>query len=413
MALSFQEARAAVIRELTRATVRTAPQPLALDEAAGLYLAQPITADRDQPPFDRVTRDGFAVRAAEVSTASAGAPVVLRVVGEALPGQDPAGPLQPGTALEIMTGAPLPIGADAVVMVEHTARTPDGAVSIHRPVVPGENVVPRGSELGAGAVACPAGRRLDPALIGLLASLGVACPVVHGRPRVALVSTGDELVEIDQRPAPAQIRNSNRHTLAAQVRSAGAVPRPAPIARDSEAALRGVLQAALVDADLLLLSGGVSMGKYDFVEPVLASLGATVVFDAVAIRPGKPLVFGFVGAQRPIPFFGLPGNPLSTLVTFELFVRPALALLAGGDAPPFRPWPLPLAAEYTQRPLPLTAFVPAALTGDGPTVQPLPSQGSGDLAAMARADCLMVVPPQTALMAAGALVGVLPKPAVG
>jgi molybdopterin molybdotransferase len=334
--------------------------------------------------------------------------VILTVIGEAPPGAPFPGEVGPRQCVEIMTGAALPDGADAVVMVEYSERPGAGSVALKRAVVAAENVVARGSELGAGAVGLPARHRLDPSALGLLASLGCERPSVFARPRVAIVTTGDELVEVGEAPRPMQIRNSNRHSIAAQVTRAGGTPRPARIARDDRQALRAVIEEALADADLLLLSGGVSMGKYDFVEDVLAALGGRVVFDGVAIRPGKPLVFGRVSG---IPFFGLPGNPLSTMVTFELFVRPALELLAGADAAPLHFTQAPLAADHAQRSVPLTVFVPARFEQSGrvTAVRPIPSQGSGDLAAMARADCLMVVEPGTTALAAGTLVPLLPK----
>jgi molybdopterin molybdotransferase len=385
-----------------------ATETVPLDQALGRVLAEELRAERPQPPFDRVTRDGFAVRAADVAGAKPGQPVPLSVIGEAPPGRALSLRIGPQQCVEIMTGAPLPAGADAVVMVEYSRRPDVAAVLIERSVQPGENVVPRGSELAEGAVALPARWHLDPAAIGLCAALGLARPSVFVRPRVAVVATGDELVEIDQVPTPSQIRNSNRHSLSAQVARAGGRAVPARIAGDDPATLRAVIEAALAEADLLVLSGGVSMGKYDYVEGVLASLGARVVFDGVAIRPGRPLVFGRI---RDIPFFGLPGNPLSTMVTFELFVRPALARLAGGDAAPLRFLWAPLAEPFSQRAVPLTAFVPACLAAEGEAtaVRPLPSQGSGDLTAMARADCLMVVAPGQSALPAGTMVPLLPK----
>lgn len=408
MPLSLLEARAAVLAELD-ACRAPAVEVVPLDEALGRVLAADVRADRDQPPFPRVTRDGFAVRAADVAGASAQGPVALAVIGELPPGRAFPGQVGPRQCVEIMTGAALPEGADAVVMVEHTERPSAGTVAIKRAVASAENVVARGSELGAGAVALAARRRLDASALGLLASLGCTRPSVFARTRVAIVATGDELVELAEAPAPMQIRNSNRHSLAAQVARAGGEPRPAPIARDDRQALRAVVDEALAGADLLLLSGGVSMGKYDFVEDVLESLGGRVVFDGVAIRPGKPLVFGRV---RDVPFFGLPGNPLSTMVTFELFARPALERLAGADAAPLHFTQAPLAEDYQQRTVPLTVFVPARLEsseGSVTAVRPIPSQGSGDLAAMARADCLMVVAPGASALAAGTLVPLLPK----
>jgi molybdopterin molybdotransferase len=408
MPLSFDEARQAVLREIAAERGTPATERLALDEALGRILAEDVPADRDQPPFPRVTRDGFAVRAADVAAASPDTPVTLAVIGEAPPGAPFPGTVGPRQCVEIMTGAALPEGADAVVMVEYTERPGATTVAIRRAVTAAENVVARGSELGIGAVALPARHRLDPSGVGLLASVGCAHPSVFARPRVAIVTTGDELVELDQTPRPTEIRNSNRHSLTAQIARAGGTPRPARIARDDRQALRAVIEEALDGAELLLLSGGVSMGKYDFVEDVLATLGGRVVFDGVAIRPGRPLVFGRV---RGVPFFGLPGNPLSTMVTFELYVRPALALLGGADAAPLHFTQAPLVEDYHQRAVPLTVFVPARLEESErvTAVRPVASQGSGDLAAMARADCLMVLEPGTTTLVAGTPVRLLPK----
>ena len=361
------------------------------------------------------------MRAADVAGASPERPAAVRRVGEVAAGAAFSGRVDGGSCVEIMTGAPLPPGTDAVVMVEHTSRAGD-EIQVRRPVVAGENIVPRGSELGAGALACAAGASLDPATIGLLASLGAARPQVVARPRVAVLATGDELVSVEVIPAPSQIRDSNRHTLAAQIVRAGGQPLPQPIVHDDPAAIQTALAQAVAEADLLLVSGGVSMGKYDFVEGALAQLGARVVFDGVDIRPGKPLVFGVIGTGgsegRRIPFFGLPGNPLSTLVTFELFVRPAIGLLLGrAEAPALATTGARLAVDYAQRKLPLTVFVPAAfVTSDDPAVmvplvavQPVPSQGSGDLKSMAAADALMIVEPGTTALPAGSMVAVLPK----
>jgi molybdopterin molybdotransferase len=428
MSLPLPQARAAVFREVAplAAPLRRHEQ-VALGEAAGRVLGADVLADRDQPPFDRSTRDGFAVRAADVAGASPERPATVRRVGEVAAGAAFAGRVEGGSCVEIMTGAPLPPGTDAVVMVEYTARAGD-EIQVRRSVAAGENIVPRGSELGAGALACAAGALLDPASIGLLASLGVARPQVVARPRVAVLATGDELVPVEVMPAPAQIRDSNRHTLAAQIARAGGQVVPQPqhqqIVRDDPASIRSALAQAVAEADLLLVSGGVSMGKYDFVEGALAELGARMVFDGVDIRPGKPLVFGVIGSQtdhaRRIPFFGLPGNPLSTLVTFELFVRPAIGLLLGRPEPAtLATTGARLAADYAQRKLPLTVFVPATFVpwgepADASTVplaavRPVPSQGSGDLRSMAAADALMIIEPGITDLPAGSVVAVLPK----
>jgi molybdopterin molybdotransferase len=415
MSLSLSEARAAVLAEVTRARSRAtlARETVPLAEALGRVLAADVRADRDQPPFPRSTRDGFAVRAADLGAALGAGGAGLRVIGEVAAGATFTGTVAPGTAVEIMTGAPVPDGADAVLMVEHVERASDRIVPT-RTLVVGENIVPRGSELAAGAVACAAGHRLDAASIALLASLGCARPEVYARPRVAIVGTGDELVGIDETPGLAQIRDSNRYCLAALVARAGGEPVPLPIARDD----RGIIERALADAaakaDIVLVTGGVSMGKYDHVEAALGALSARVIFESVAIRPGKPLVFGLLGDKA---FFGLPGNPLSALVTFELFGRAAVELWSGcRAAAPLGFFAAKLAAAYTQRALPLTVFAPATFTPDpqaafvsAPSVAPVRSQGSGDLAAMAAADGFLVVEPGVTSIAAGDWVTVLPK----
>jgi molybdopterin molybdotransferase len=385
-------------------------EEVSLAAACGRVLARPVRADRDQPPFHRSTRDGFAVRAADVAGATEASPVALQVVGEVPAGAVFAGQVGPGQAVEIMTGAPLPAGADAVVMVEHTTRPAPGTVLVARPLGAGDHFVPQGSELPAGAEALPAGRMIDPAAVGLLASLGCARPAVFARPRVAILGTGDEIVPVDVTPGVAQIRNSNEAALSAQIARAGGDPVPLGVAPDERAPLEAALRAAFAAAELVLVTGGVSMGKYDLVEPALAALGARVLFDGVAIRPGRPLVFGWVGDT---PFFGLPGNPLSALVTFELFVRPALARLAGAPPAPLRLAAARLAEAVRQRPVPLTVFLPAELVeapdGEEALVRPLPSQGSGDLGAMARADVLIALPPGTERLDAGSWVRLLPK----
>lgn len=392
--LSMLEARALVVGQV--AALRTPAEEVALDAAVGRVLAADVTADRDQPPFDRSTRDGFAVRAADRGA--------RRVIGELAAGATFDREVMAGECVEIMTGAGLPAGADAVVMVEHVRREGD-TITFDRDVATGENVVATGSEARHGAVVLSRGARVDPAVVGLLASVGRARVAVHARPRVAIVGTGDELVEVDEVPSRAQIRNSNSWSLAAQVARAGGVAVRMPIARDDQAALRAIVERALSEADILVLSGGVSMGKYDFVEGVLGALGAKLHFDAVAIRPGKPAVFGIVRGK---PFFGLPGNPLSTTLTFELFARPAIELIGGAQAAPWRTTLARLATAYRSRPLPLMVFAPSRFTGDG-SVEVLPSQGSGDLVALARADVWAIFAPDTTHAEAGALVEILPR----
>lgn len=408
--LAFPDALA-VIAQAFAAVPPPPCAPLSLEEANGRVLGADVHADRDQPPFTRSTRDGFAVRSAGL--ASGGDAVALQVLGEIAAGQRFAGRVDVGQAVEIMTGAPLPEGADAVVMIEDTdaprGRAPVAAprvVSIRRAPRAGENVVSQGSEAAAGAVVLRAGRVLDAATLGLLASVGVAQPPVARRPRVAIVTTGSEIVPVDAQPRATEIRNSNAPALAAAVATAGGEAILFATAPDDPEALREQVAAALQTADLLLVTGGVSAGKHDHVKPVLAALGGQFAIEGVAMRPGKPLVFGEVAGKR---FFALPGNPLSVLVTFAAFVRPAIAALAGAGFPGPRTWSATLTDAYQQKPLPLTVFVPVARVSSWPTVRvrPLATQGSGDLAAMAAADGWMVVAPQMDDVPAGAVVTVL------
>ena len=358
----------------------------------GRVLAEAVLADRDFPPFPRATRDGFALRASDL----AHSPARLRIVAEIRAGgPEQAIHIAPGEAAEIMTGAPAPPGSDAVVMVEYTTRAGD-FVEVHRPVSRGENIVPPGSEARAGEVLLCPGARLTPAALSLAASVGRTHLAVYRRPRVAILSTGDELVDVAAAPAPNQIRNSNSYALAAQVEAAGGIPAILPIAPDEPVQLRHLIEQGL-RSDLLLLSGGVSMGKYDLVEQVLAELNAEFIFTGATIQPGKPIVFGrapHAPGATPTYFFGLPGNPVSTMVTFELFAAAMLDALAGA-AP--RPLVFPrarLKAEVKAK-TGLTRFLPAVLSGefDRAEVELVKWQGSGDMASTAKANCLLVVPP--------------------
>jgi molybdopterin molybdotransferase len=379
----------------------------ALAAAAGRVLAADVYLDRDQPPFDRSTRDGFAVRAADVARV----PARLRRVGEVRAGQEFDGRVGAGECVAIYTGAPLPDGADSVVMVEDT-RAEGDAIEISRAVAaPGHNLVPRGAEGRRGDLALARGTRLDARQLALVASVGLAHVAVRAAPRVAIVSTGDEIVPIETVPGPRQIRNSNGAMLAAQVRSAGGEPIAAPRAPDQAAALEAALAAAFDGADCVVITGGVSMGQYDLVEPTLARLGATTLLDGVAIRPGKPVVFGHARGKL---WFGLPGNPVSSMVTFELLVRPALAVLGGAPAPvtPLREVTLD-EAWSSKKGLPLALFLPARLVADDagrPRARLLASQGSGDLVGLAAADGWVVVPEGATALAASQPVGFLPGP---
>ncbi len=436
----------------------------------GRVLAEGIVADRECPPFDRATRDGYAVRAADVAEV----PARLEVVGEVKAGCWP----EPGVcsvgrgqAVGIMTGAPLPAGADAVVMVEHTALAqsshadaakdpalgfarshPNAAqnaalgwgtlgsgrdslggkfVDILRRVGVSENFVPRGAEARAGQLLLDRGRRLDHTGVAIAASAGKSRVQVFRKPRVAVLSTGDEVVEIDAAPGPAQIRNSNSYSLAAQVQNAGGEAVRLAIAPDERGRLRALIEQALIEeglgCDLLLLTGGVSMGKYDLVEQVLGELKAEFYFTGAEIQPGRPVVFGSCGAaparadseaaavtraRAPAPhkkyFFGLPGNPISTMVTFKLFARPMIEALAGMTPQRLIFLRARLKSEIRTK-TGLKRFLPAVLSGEfeNAEVELVRWQGSGDLAALARANCYVVIPPEIERIEAGEWVSLM------
>jgi len=315
----------------TRAAILAAVSPLPavdvpLADAVGLVLAADVVAGEPVPPFANTAMDGYAVRAANTVGASDDAPVRLRVVDELPAGKAPSTPVGDGEAIRIMTGAPMPDGADAVVMVERTQR--DGTVAVLIGVVAstGDHVRRPGGDLEAGEVAFAAGTVLGPAHVGVLASIGAATVRVYRRVRVGVLSTGDELVPIDGGAlAPGQIRDSNRPMLVALARDAGAEVVDLGLARDDEDYIVGVLEQAFATCDAVLTSGGVSVGDYDYVKAALDRFGV-LEWRQVAIKPAKPLAFGVV---RGVPVFGLPGNPVSSLVSFELFARPALRRMIG------------------------------------------------------------------------------------
>ena len=394
--LSFEHARACVLARLAEGRVAPGTESVSLSEAAGRVLAEPIAADRDFPALSRSVRDGFAVRAADV-------PGELYLIGEVRAGESFAGEVLPGQAVEIMTGAPLPSGADAVVMVEHVSVAGD-RVTVPRALQRDENVSLQGSQARQNEIVLEPGRRLGFTEIALLATAGRSRVLVFARPQVGLLATGDEIVEVNQTPLPYQIRNSNVEALAAQVTRAGGCPQVLPVARDLYAATRELIEHGL-RFDLLLLSGGVSAGKYDLVEKVLADLGAEFFFDRVQIMPGQPLVFGRVQGKF---FFGLPGNPASTMVTFEIFARAAVELL-GGQSEALLPllWSR-LARDFHQK-TGLTRFLPARLSADGSTIEPVSWHGSGDVPALARANAFLVIEPDRERWAAGDWIRVLLK----
>jgi molybdopterin molybdotransferase len=396
--LTFEEARKKVIEQVGKGKGPCGTAAVSVWDGLGLVLAQGVETDREYPPFDRSTRDGYAVRSKEVIPGAQ-----LECVGEIKAGDTVSEALAAGTCLQIMTGAAVPAMADAVVMIEQTSREGD-VVRFERAAQPGQNIVPRGSEAAAGRTILTAGMRLGYAELALAAQVGAVQLECARRPRVAILSTGDEVVLIDETPGPFQIRNSNGVSLAAQVRIAGGEPVVLGSAADRVEDLGEKIERGLKE-DALVLSGGVSMGKYDLVESALKAMGAQFFFDAVAIRPGRPAVFGLCQGK---PVFGLPGNPVSTMVTFELFVVPAIDLLSGAEA---RPLPLVEArsAEGMKEKPGLTHFLPARVEwrGGGPEVKALKWQGSGDIAALGMANCFLVVRADRENIAAGESVSVL------
>ena len=394
--LTFEQARQCVLEKLRAAQPYPRVEVVSLSEAAGRVLASPVAADRDYPTLARSVRDGFAVRAADL-------PGDLFVIGEVRAGESFTGEVQPGEALEIMTGAPLPRGADSVVMVEHCTLSGE-RVTVPRTLTRGENVSPQASQAREGEVLLEAGARLGFAEIALLATVGSKTVPVFARPQVAILATGDEIVEINKTPLDYQIRNSNVESLAVQVKRAGGCPNVLPIAPDLYAATRELAEHGL-RFDMLLLSGGVSAGKYDIVERVLADLGAEFYFDRVLIMPGQPLVFG---KARDKFFFGLPGNPASTMVTFEIFARSAVQLLGGQKEVSLPLLWSKLSQDFRQK-TGLTRFLPAVLSADGAEITPLTWQGSGDVPSLTRANAFLVTEPDRESWTAGDWIRVLLK----
>jgi len=400
LVLSFETARSRV-EEHAEGLRPRGKELVELLDSAGCVLAEPVSADRDFPPFPRATRDGYALQASDLTHF----PARLNVIGEIKAGGLAAIELEGGQAVSIMTGAAVPPGADAVVMVEFTAREGD-QVTITKGIEAGGNIVPAGAEAKRGEKLLTPGIRLDHASIAMAASVGRSRLLVYSRPRVAVLSTGDEIVDIDVPPGPTQIRNSNSYSLAAQIRAAGGEPWLLPIAPDRPGRLRELIAEGL-EADLLLLTGGVSMGKYDLVEPALEELGAEFFFTGVQIQPGRPVVFGRVPSRKKY-FFGLPGNPVSTMVTFELFARPMVEALAGRLPGKLIFLRARLKSEIKSK-TGLKRFLPAILSGEfeQAEVELAGWQGSGDIASVARANCYAVIPADREHIAAGEWIPVL------
>jgi molybdopterin molybdotransferase len=377
-----------------------APREVPLLDAVGRTLAIDVVADRDVPPFRNSAMDGYAVRGADVATA----PVRLRVVGAVAAGGVPARPVGAGEAMRIMTGAPMPDGADTVVRVEDTDNA-DDVVTVTAATPAGISVRQAGEDLVRGTTVLAKGTVIRPAEVGLLASVGVAKPLVIARPRVAVLSTGDELVDVSEVPGPGKIRDSNRYSVASAIWASSCGPWLRPVVRDTPEALRAALRDAM-EADAIVTSGGVSVGDHDWVKPVVSELGRIDVW-AIAIRPGRPLAFGELRADgRTVPIFGLPGNPVSALLTFELFVRPAL-LKMSGRTKLFRPRAQAKLLDPLDKPASLRFFARGIHDAAEETVRLTGPQGSGILRSMSLANCLIDVPEGPQTIAAGATVTVL------
>lgn len=380
-------------------------EELVLAASAGRILRRDAMSDLDLPPFNRSRMDGYALRASDTEGASTDHPIRLREVGEAAAGFSFDGAVESGQAVRIMTGAPVPAGADAVQKIEVINVTGEGWIEVQEATKPGQFITPRGIEARAGDVMVKTGERITPAVAAVLASFGYAQVTVSRRPRVALLSTGTELVEVAQKPGPSQIRNSNTYSLAGYAEAVGAEVRSSGIVRDDFDATRDAIAEGLAQADVVMLSGGVSMGDYDLVKPALLELGAEIFVEKVAMHPGKPTVFAKLGEKV---IFGLPGNPVSVAVSFHLFARPALLKMQGASE-----IHLPRIQAFATRQVkgapPRRSHQPGRLTirQGRAEVEPLKWSGSSDLVAFMNADCLIVVPEDRAGVSEGELVEVI------
>lgn len=408
--ISVEEALAEILRHVQPLQ----PVRLPILEAQGCVLAETITSDVDIPPFHNSAMDGFAVRAEDVSGATEDAPVRLRVVDSVAAGYVVGATVEPGTAIRIMTGAPLPAGADAVVQYEDTSdfsrekgdrlASPSTEIEVLRPARPWDNVRFAGEDIHAGEQVLEAGRLIRPQEIGVLASLGHATALVHRRPRVAILATGDELLEVEAPLAPGNIRNSNEYTNAALVQRTGGIPIRLGIARDTKAELTAKIHEGLSQgADLFLTSGGVSTGDYDVVKDVLDTEGQ-MQFWQVNMKPGKPLAFGLL--RGGVPLIGLPGNPVSAMISFEQFARPAILKMLGRSylAKPTIQAVLSEDVRNSGR----RGYVRVVVTQDGDVYRARTTgeQGSGVLTSMSRANGLAIIPEGTRSAQAGTVVTV-------
>jgi molybdopterin molybdotransferase len=363
--------------------------------AGGRVLAATITTPEDVPGFLRATMDGYAARAQDTFGASVGAPQYLEIKGEVPMGAAPNGSVGPGETLRVPTGAMLPEGADAVVMLEYTAEHPDGTLEVRRAVAPGENVLSPGEDVSRGEALFPAGRRLRPQEIGLLAALGVTRLVVYQKPRVGIISSGDEIVPLEGKPQPGQVRDANAYLAAAQVAEWGGVPLGLGIVPDDFSALRKSLAAAIKEADLILVSGGSSVGVRDLTLSAIQDLpDAEVLVHGVALRPGKPTILASLGQEGGQPLLGLPGHPASAAVVMEVLGRPLLLRLAGLAEPV--PWGHTVSALLSRNLAGATGredYVRVRLRREGKNLWADPVLGpSGLLSPLVKSDGLVMIP---------------------
>ena len=387
-------------------TKRLETESVSLVDARGRYLAEDVVADSDLPPFDRSQMDGYAVRAAETENA----PVRLKIVGESAAGNGWHNEMKAGQAVRIMTGAPIPAGADSVQQVELTRDLDPLTVEIQQAVTLGRSIVKQGSEVRKGATVLKAGEHINSAMLAALASFGYAQVKVGRRPRVAVLATGSELVSVSEQPAQDQIRDSNNYSIGSYAELAGANVERLPLAGDDTTLLKQQIRDAAERSDVVITSGGVSMGVYDFTKAALKELDCEIFFERVALRPGKPTVFGRLPNGTLV--FGLPGNPVSVSVTFNLFARTALLQLQGANEPQLLERTAILAQDVkgsAER----ESYLPAKLGTDTDgrlLVEPLKWGGSSDFVAFTRATALIIVAAGENKQVAGTVVRVVNLP---
>ena len=394
--------------QIVRQQTTTVPtETVSIEHALGRVLAEDVVADTDLPPFDRAQMDGYAVREQDVKEA----PARLKIVGESAAGRGWHHQLEEGQAVRIMTGAPVPVGADSVQQVELTHELKDGTVvELLESVETGKSIVPRGSEITAGEVVLRAGTTINAAMLAVLAAFGYAQVELFRKPRVAVLATGSELVAVDQKPGQDQIRDSNNYSISAYAQLAGAVVERMPVTGDETSLLKTQLAEAAKRCDMIVTSGGVSMGVYDVTKAALKELDAEMFFERVALRPGKPTVFARLPNGTLV--FGLPGNPVSVSVTFNLFARTALLAMQGTTEPALKRETAVL-ARSVKGTSDRENYLPAQLTSndDGELVAfPLKWGGSSDFVAFALTTALVIVPANSKGIEAGSLVSVLRLP---